>query len=139
MEKKQLAYAEMVKDGTYQVKVRLAGHALPHVFPDVFSSEEDANLWIRSNAGQDRIHEIRNKYNKWKARKGVSIICKNGHNVGHFRCDVPEDCTITGDHFEFLSTHPPSDNGYECPQCNEVVARRTESGWKVRGASGWIF
>jgi hypothetical protein len=76
MEKKQLAYAEMVKDGTYQVKVGLAGYALPHVFSDVFSSEEDANLWIRSNAGQDRIHEIRNKYNKWKARRACRSFAR---------------------------------------------------------------
>jgi hypothetical protein len=55
-------YAEMVKDGTYQVKVPLAGHALPHVFPNEFPSQETAERWIASPEGRDLTKKVRDKY-----------------------------------------------------------------------------
>ena len=55
-------YADMVKDGTYQVKLPLAGHALPHVFPYEFHSKEAAERWIESPEGRDLIEQVRDKY-----------------------------------------------------------------------------
>jgi hypothetical protein len=55
-------YTDTVKDGTYQVKVPLAGHALPHVFPHEFHSKEAAEKWIESSEGGDLIKQVRDKY-----------------------------------------------------------------------------
>jgi hypothetical protein len=55
-------YAEMVKDGTYQVKVPLSGNALPHVLPHQFPSQEAAEQWIESADGRAVIKQVRDKY-----------------------------------------------------------------------------
>jgi hypothetical protein len=55
-------YVEMVKDGTYQVKVPLTGHALPHVFPHEFRTEEEGEGWLTSAAGRELVQRVRNKY-----------------------------------------------------------------------------
>ena len=51
-------YTSMVKDGTYQVKVPLVGHALPHVFPHVFHSQDAAEKWMQSAEGGDLIKQV---------------------------------------------------------------------------------
>ncbi len=55
-------YADMVKDGTYQVKVPLVGHALPHIFSHEFPSKEAGEKWIESPEGRDLIKQLRDKY-----------------------------------------------------------------------------
>jgi hypothetical protein len=55
-------YAEMVKDGTYQVKVPIAGHPLPHVFPNEFRTKEEAETWLKSPTGRELVQKVRAKY-----------------------------------------------------------------------------
>jgi hypothetical protein len=66
--KDQAAVAEMVKDGTYQVKVPLVGHALPHVLPHEFQSQEAAERWIESPDGRALIKQVRDKYVPQKSK-----------------------------------------------------------------------
>jgi hypothetical protein len=62
MTKAQRPYVEMVKDGTYQVKVPLAGHALPHVLPGEFPSKEEGESWLQSPTGRELVKLVRDKY-----------------------------------------------------------------------------
>jgi hypothetical protein len=62
MEKTPKPYVEMVKDGPYQVKVPIAGHAMPHVFPHEFHSKESAENWIETPSGLDLIKQVEEKY-----------------------------------------------------------------------------
>ena len=55
-------YVEMVKDGTYQVRVPVKGHALPHVFPYEFRTEEEAKTWLKSPTGCELVQKVRDKY-----------------------------------------------------------------------------
>jgi hypothetical protein len=76
-----------------------------------------------------------------KARKGDPINCKNGHQVGSFIQDVPEDRGVTSADLSFSDKGLMSPvHGYECPVCGEPVAlfSDTNSAWKVFATSGWI-
>jgi hypothetical protein len=55
-------YVEMVKDGTYEVKVPVAGRAFPHVLPHEFRTKEEAETWVKSPAGCALVQKIRDKY-----------------------------------------------------------------------------
>ncbi len=55
-------YVEMVKDGTYQVKVPLAGHALPQVFLCEFHTKEEGETWLKSPTGRELVRKVRDKY-----------------------------------------------------------------------------
>jgi hypothetical protein len=58
MIKTQSPYVEMVKDGTYQVKVPLVGHALPHVLPHEFGSQEEGERWLKSPEGRELVSQL---------------------------------------------------------------------------------
>jgi hypothetical protein len=62
MTKTQSPCVEMVKDGTYQVKVPLAGRVLPHVLPDEFRSKEEGESWLESPTGRELAKLVRDKY-----------------------------------------------------------------------------
>jgi hypothetical protein len=55
-------YVEMIKNGTYQVKVPLIGHALPHVLPCEFLTQEAGEQWLESPEGRARIKQVRDEY-----------------------------------------------------------------------------
>jgi hypothetical protein len=57
-------YVQMVKDGTYQVKVPLVGHAFPHALPQVFYCQEDGEHWMESPPGRELIKQVRDKFKK---------------------------------------------------------------------------
>jgi hypothetical protein len=62
MTKTQNPYVEMVKDCTYQVKVPLAGHVVPHVLPHEFRTMEEGESWLQSPAGRVLVTQVRDKY-----------------------------------------------------------------------------
>lgn len=55
-------YVKLVKDGTYQVNVPLVGHPLPHMFPDEFRTEMEAQTWLKSPTGRELVQKVRDKY-----------------------------------------------------------------------------
>lgn len=55
-----------LKDGTFQVDLRLARHPLPHVVKGDFPTKESAELWRESPNGRSIIARIRER-----ARKGA--------------------------------------------------------------------
>jgi hypothetical protein len=59
---KHTPYVQMVKDGTYQVKVPLSRHALSHVLPQEFRSREEGENWLKSSRGRKIVKLIRAKY-----------------------------------------------------------------------------
>jgi hypothetical protein len=76
-----------------------------------------------------------------KARNGDLIKCPNGHLVGSFIRDVPEDRKIEADDLKlsYKGLMDPG-HGYECPECKEPVATFSldNAVWRVRSVLGWI-
>jgi len=52
-------YVQMIKDGTFQVNVPIAGSPFPHVLPDVFRTEEEAETWLDSPIGRELVQKVR--------------------------------------------------------------------------------
>jgi hypothetical protein len=75
-----------------------------------------------------------------KARTDEPIKCKNGHQVGKFRRDVPQDRRIETQDLEFTGDLIRDTSGYECPECKEPVTLLSQpnSVWKVYTPAGWI-
>jgi hypothetical protein len=78
----------------------------------------------------------------FKVRNGDPIKCPNGHLVGSFIRDIPQDRKIEADDLKLSDKGlmDPPGPGYECPECNEPVATfsLSNSVWRVRYVSGWI-
>jgi hypothetical protein len=55
-------FVKPLKDGTYQVKVPIPNHPLPHVAKDGFVSEDSAQDWIESEEGKAIAEKIIAKY-----------------------------------------------------------------------------
>jgi hypothetical protein len=48
-----------VKDGTFEVRVPITGHAFPHVLANSFNTEEEARAWLRSNDSKAAVTAVR--------------------------------------------------------------------------------
>jgi hypothetical protein len=51
-------YVQMQKNGAYRVAVPLDGHALPHIFPQEFSTEQEGIRWLESSECQSLVQKV---------------------------------------------------------------------------------
>jgi hypothetical protein len=53
-----------IMDGSFEVRVPIAGRPLPHNLPHAFGTEVEAEQWLASDGGRQQVEEVRAKYTR---------------------------------------------------------------------------